>query len=296
MVVVPPTFSRCTARQPFAVIASAGTKYCPPALLTRPSGPPWRSSAASTIAAAWSGSRMSPETVLHRSPINAAASSSTSARRPAMTTSAPQAASSVATARPRFVPPPVTIATRPSSASGAKISEAGGMPAGSLVGHRQLVGHRAHEQHAAVDDVRRAGHVARLRRGQPGDQLGYLARVAGPLQRDAWPVFAVRIDVLVLGHRRGDLARSDRVDTDSVLGELERELLGQPAKTVLGHDVGRRRLERHVLVDRGDVDDSPLHVVVDHVANRRLGHEKRAGQVDLEDVAPLVEGELEERG
>ena len=40
---VPPTFSRVTARQPLGSIASAGTKYWPPALLTSTSSRPWRS-------------------------------------------------------------------------------------------------------------------------------------------------------------------------------------------------------------------------------------------------------------
>ena len=57
-------------------------------------------------------------------PICAAASSRTSSRRPAMTTCAPAAASSIAACLPRFVPPPVTRTTRPASASGAKICEA----------------------------------------------------------------------------------------------------------------------------------------------------------------------------
>ena len=45
---VPPTLSRCTARQPLGSIASAGTKYWPPALLTSASSRPQRSSAKST--------------------------------------------------------------------------------------------------------------------------------------------------------------------------------------------------------------------------------------------------------
>jgi hypothetical protein len=37
---VPPMFSRVTACQPLSVIASAGTKYWPPALLTSTSSRP----------------------------------------------------------------------------------------------------------------------------------------------------------------------------------------------------------------------------------------------------------------
>ena len=49
---VPPMLSRVTARQPFGSIASAGTKYCPPALLTSTSSRPQRSSAKRTIRSA----------------------------------------------------------------------------------------------------------------------------------------------------------------------------------------------------------------------------------------------------
>ena len=43
------TASRCTARQPLLVICSAGAENCPPALLTRVSIRPNRSSARSTM-------------------------------------------------------------------------------------------------------------------------------------------------------------------------------------------------------------------------------------------------------
>ena len=81
----------------------------------------------STIRVASAGSRMSPATSEQRSPISAAGLASTSSRRPAITTCAPAAASSIAACLPRLVPPPVTSTTRPASASGAKICEAGGV-------------------------------------------------------------------------------------------------------------------------------------------------------------------------
>src|SRR5436305_10793945 len=67
---------------------------------------------------------MSAATHEHASPISAAAASSTSGRRPAITTRAPHRISSAAAAFPRFVPPPVTITTRPSSAPSANTREA----------------------------------------------------------------------------------------------------------------------------------------------------------------------------
>src|SRR3954451_1621381 len=68
---------------------------------------------------------MSPHTHDTRPPRAAAASASTSSRRPAITTEAPQATSSAAAWRPRFVPPPVTSATRPASRSDRKMDDSG---------------------------------------------------------------------------------------------------------------------------------------------------------------------------
>src|SRR4051794_23703435 len=123
MVSVPPTFSRVTACQPFNAIASAGTKYWPPALLTSTSSRPKRDSAVSTIASQDERSRTSPATHSQPEPSEPQASASTSSRRPVSNTDAPHASSSRAAAFPSPVPPPVTRTTEPDSRSGAKISE-----------------------------------------------------------------------------------------------------------------------------------------------------------------------------
>ena len=57
---VPPTLRPVTARQPLGSIASAGTKYWPPALLTSTSSRPWRARHSRTIRSASSSRRMSP--------------------------------------------------------------------------------------------------------------------------------------------------------------------------------------------------------------------------------------------
>src|SRR6478735_4096267 len=111
---------------------SAGTKYWPPALLTSTSRRPCSWCAVSTIRVASRASRMSPATHVQRSPMASAAAASTSLRRPAITTSAPAAAHSIAAWRPRFVPPPVIRTTCPARASDAKTVEAAGIGAGSL--------------------------------------------------------------------------------------------------------------------------------------------------------------------
>ena len=89
------TARRCTARQPFPVICSAGAAYWPPALLTRVSIRPDRSSVLSTSPATCSSSRMSAGTASARAPsasISAAVFSNGSGRLPQITTSAPQRA------------------------------------------------------------------------------------------------------------------------------------------------------------------------------------------------------------
>jgi hypothetical protein len=149
IVIVPSTFSRMTARQPLAAIASAGTKYCPPALLTSTSRRPWRSTADATIRSASDGTRMSPATHEHPSPNSEHAATSTSSRRPAITTRAPHASSSAAACRPRFVPPPVTIATRPSSSPSRKISDA---PSTAAILWTLAVTHRPWDAHVLITE------------------------------------------------------------------------------------------------------------------------------------------------
>ena len=116
---VPSTFSRMTVRKPLALMSSAGVRYCPPALFTSRSMRPWRSSTPSISAPTWSSSRMSQLRASIPS-ARAAVSASGSSRRPQTTTRAPSAASSSALARPSPLPPPLTMATWPSSRPGWK--------------------------------------------------------------------------------------------------------------------------------------------------------------------------------
>ena len=115
---VPCTFSSVTVRKPFGLIASAGLRNWPPALLTRTSSLPWRSSSPSMSRSTASSSRMSIASCskLPGSPAaSAAVSASGSSRRPQPTTVAPRRASSSAVSRPRPLPEPETRQTWPSS-------------------------------------------------------------------------------------------------------------------------------------------------------------------------------------
>jgi len=62
------TASRCTARQPLALICSAGAENCPPALFTSTSTRPNSPSARSTRPVTWSSSRISAATTNARRP------------------------------------------------------------------------------------------------------------------------------------------------------------------------------------------------------------------------------------
>jgi hypothetical protein len=50
----------------------------------------------------------------------------------------------------------------------------------------------------------------------------------------------------------------------------------------------------HLPDDRGDVHDPP-GPALDHVVKHRLGHEERAGEVDGDDLVPVLVGHLEDR-
>jgi hypothetical protein len=65
---------------------------------------------------------------------------------------------------------------------------------------------RAHQEHAAIDHNGRSGDVTGGGCGQEGDGGGHLAGMAGPAERDARSGLGARVDVLLAGHRRGDLA------------------------------------------------------------------------------------------
>src|SRR6266851_4111696 len=143
------------------------------------------------------------------------------------------------------------------------------------------------------------GRVGRQKADHPGDLLGR----AEPADRDLGPD-PVQHLVRDGGHHvGGDVARGDRVDgqPDPVPGrtlrpaELEDNLasqgLGQPEQAGLGRGVVDLADVAGLADDRGHVDD-PAGAVLDHVLDRGLGHEEGAGQVDRDDLLPVLVGHL----
>ena len=93
-------------------------------------------------------------------------------------------------------------------------------------------------------------------------------------------------------HQRGHAHRMHGVDADVVLAELERERAGEADETVLGRGVVRG--ERRSLASGGaaDDDDRPAVAGLDHRRHGGFQRVEGAGEVDVDDVFPLLGGEL----
>ena len=108
---------------------------------------------------------------------------------------------------------------------------------------------------------------------------------------------------VVLLHRVGDLrldqrgqhvAGADGVAGDRLLGGLERDHLGEADDAVLGRDVGRLEGRGGQAVRRGDVDD-PAPALRAHQRQRRGGGVEGRGEVDRDDLVPLLGREVGDR-
>src|SRR5215467_14095460 len=173
-------------------------------------------------------------------------------------------------------------------------------PAGDRSPH--VEDRRSHVQ-AAVDGPDLPGDVGGLVGRQEGDHPGDLLRLPEAAQRDlrAHPVQRL------LGHGGehvgGDEPGRDRVDgqPDPVAGrlarpvELEDRLLGQRLREAEQPGLGRGVVDLADVAGlpdhRGHVDD-PAGAAPEHVLERVLGHEERAGQVDRDHLLPVVIGHL----
>src|SRR5580698_1001510 len=135
----------------------------------------------------------------------------------------------------------------------------------------------------------RPGNVTGFFRGEEGDAAGDLIGHAEPSDRDAGD------DLLqdVLRHRRNhlgvDIAGRDGVDRDALLGVFLRQRLGEADHAGLGgRIVGLANLAL-LAVDRRDVDDA-AEVALAHALDDVAGHVEDRGEVDADDLAPLLLG------
>src|SRR3954451_1478866 len=190
------------------VSATALPRLATPALLTRTSRPPNRSTAVATACSDDAGSSTCASTATAIAPSPASLSTSASAdsrsRREVRTTDAPPSASSVLTAPPMPRPPPVTRATRPASGCPADGSATGRL-APRLAGGGARVAGQA--QQPLFEDVAEPLGGAAL------DGVGAAAQEPA-------------LDVLAVGPRRGAVrsgrvaAVQARLDPEQVHAEL----------------------------------------------------------------------------
>src|SRR5215469_7271549 len=156
---------------------------------------------------------------------------------------------------------------------------------------------------AAVDGPYLAGDVGGVIGGEEPDHPRDLLGLAQPAHRNLAPDLVQHLVRDGGQHVRGDKAGRDRVDgqPDPISrralrpGELEDGLFGQRLGQSEQAGLGRRVVGLADIAgladDRGHVDD-PSGTALDHVLDRRLGHEEGTGQVDRDDLLPVVVAHL----
>ncbi len=103
------------------------------------------------------------------------------------------------------------------------------------------------------------------------------------------PLLERVVDEVLLGQRRPDQARADRVHTDPGRAEIAGEALRQADHPVLRRRVGRTPREPDQPADRRDVDDHTAAGLA-HGTRSGLAAVERAAQVDGDHVVPLFGG------
>ncbi len=101
-----------------------------------------------------------------------------------------------------------------------------------------------------------------------------------------------RVDLLC--HRGFDRARRDRIDADAERSQFDRELLCQMRQPRFAGAVGRAQRGGAHRRNRRDVHDRAAAMFA-HQGRRRLGADKRPGEVDLQDAAPVFIRGVEQR-
>src|SRR3954451_11081009 len=175
------------------------------------------------------------------------------------------------------------------SASRTVVSTASGVTVSGMSWFLSLVqGWCGLSTHAAVDEQRRAGHVAGVVGGEEahggGNFLGRARPLGGHGLHDGVGD--------VLGHRGGDEAGGDRVEGHAALRHLGGDGLGHADQAGLGgRGVGLAGAGARP-DDRRDVDHA-AEAGLDHRAHRPARHAEGGGQVRVDDLVPLLVLELD---
>ena len=96
-------------------------------------------------------------------------------------------------------------------------------------------------------------------------------------------------------HLGVDVAGADHVHGDALLGVLLRQRLGEADQAGLGGGVVHLPHLPLLAVDRGDVDDAAI-VPLAHALDGQAAEVEGGGEVDADDVVPLLAGHAVERG
>ena len=123
---------------------------------------------------------------------------------------------------------------------------------------------------------------------------GDLLRFGEPLQRDQAHQLLANLRRNTRGHAGVGAAGCNTVDADFVATPLERQRPRQPDDARLGGGVvGLANVAEHR--DRGRIDDAAATLRA-QVRLRRLGHQERALQVDVQYLIPLRFAEFDGQG
>jgi hypothetical protein len=164
-----------------------------------------------------------------------------------------------------------------------------GADAGRAVG-RGLAAHPT-----AVDREDRAGDVVACRGAEEEGCSGEVGGLAPATGGDAFEDLAVAglVGLEGFGVGGGDVAGSDGVDLNAFGGPLVGEGLGELGDAALGSCVGRDADAALEAEEAGDVDDLAASFSGHDVSGDELGELEDAGEVDLQDVLPGVEGSVD---
>jgi hypothetical protein len=149
----------------------------------------------------------------------------------------------------------------------------------------------------AADRDHLAGHVAGVVAGQEDHDVGDLPGLGGAAERLAAGQVGEQVRAGDLGQEgvQGQ-ARGHGVDADVMAGDVEGGAAGEGHHAGLGRGVVGLAGLGPPAQDRGVVDHRAAVALGDHLAQRGPGAAERAGQRHVEDLPPLLVGQVEDRG
>ena len=147
----------------------------------------------------------------------------------------------------------------------------------------------------AVDGEDLSGDVAGTIAAQEEDRFRQFLLEAVAIERNGVVIVGADFRRMhLLRHRGFDRAGRHRVDANAERSQFDRELFCEMREPGLAGAVGRAQRRGAHRRDRRDVDDRAAAMLA-HQRRRRLGADKRPGEVDLQDAAPVFIRGVEQR-